>query len=228
MSAPAAYRTHADLGGKPGFGPIAPEADEPLFHAPWEPRTLALVLAMGATGQWNIDLSRAARETLPTYLQQSYYEIWANALAKLLQERGLVDEAELACGQALHPAKPLSAILRPAEVAAVLAKGSPTLRPRAQAARFALGDRVRTVPAARAGHTRLPGYVQGKVGIVTHLHGAHIYADRHAAKSSAPFDTAPEWLYGVTFEGDTLWGPDAEPGSQVCVDIWEPHLQALA
>jgi nitrile hydratase subunit beta len=25
-----------DMGGQMGFGPIAPETDEPLFHAAWE------------------------------------------------------------------------------------------------------------------------------------------------------------------------------------------------
>ncbi len=54
-----------DMGGMQGYGPVAPQADEPLFHADWERRTLALTLAAGATGAWNIDQSRAARESLP-------------------------------------------------------------------------------------------------------------------------------------------------------------------
>jgi hypothetical protein len=68
------------------------EADEPLFHADWERRALGLTLAMGASGQWNIDLSRAARESLPpaTYLSSSYYEIWIRGLEKLMLQRGLV------------------------------------------------------------------------------------------------------------------------------------------
>ena len=50
-----------DMGGRRDFGPIDIEASEPLFHADWEKRALGLTLAMGATGQWNIDISRAAR-----------------------------------------------------------------------------------------------------------------------------------------------------------------------
>ena len=63
-----------DMGGMQGYGAVQPEADEPRFHAPWERRALGLTLAMGATGQWNIDMSRAARERLPaaTYLTASY------------------------------------------------------------------------------------------------------------------------------------------------------------
>jgi nitrile hydratase len=54
-----------DMGGAQGFGPVQPEVHEPVFHAAWERRALALTLAMGATGQWNIDMSRSRRESLP-------------------------------------------------------------------------------------------------------------------------------------------------------------------
>ncbi|MGB7829866.1 MAG: nitrile hydratase subunit beta, partial [Pseudolabrys sp.] len=36
-----------DMGGKPGFGPVNPEPNEPVFHAEWEKRAFALTLAMG-------------------------------------------------------------------------------------------------------------------------------------------------------------------------------------
>ena len=57
-----------DLGGMMGFGPVIAEADEPVFHADWEKRTLALTLAAGALGEWNIDMQRHARESLPGQL----------------------------------------------------------------------------------------------------------------------------------------------------------------
>ena len=59
------YTTHADLGGQPGHGPVLPEAEGEFWHEAFEPRALAITLAIGATGAWNIDQSRAARETLP-------------------------------------------------------------------------------------------------------------------------------------------------------------------
>src|ERR1700687_3639076 len=61
------YRSHADLGGRSGLGRIVPEPEGELFHAAWEPKALALTLAIGATGAWNIDMSRSARETVPNY-----------------------------------------------------------------------------------------------------------------------------------------------------------------
>lgn len=44
-----------------------------VFHAAWEARILAVTLALGATGNWNLDMSRSAREVLPDYLDLSYY-----------------------------------------------------------------------------------------------------------------------------------------------------------
>jgi hypothetical protein len=86
-----------DLGGMHGLGPIDIEADEPVFHAEWERRVFALTLAMGARGDWNIDMSRHARENRDPvdYLSSSYYEIWLKGLEALLSERGLLDPQEL-------------------------------------------------------------------------------------------------------------------------------------
>jgi hypothetical protein len=89
-----------DLGGAQGFGPINPETDEPVFHSEWERRAAALSLAMNATGMWNIDIVRHARERIPPaeYLAASYYEKWFNGLECLLVENGLVTPEELESG----------------------------------------------------------------------------------------------------------------------------------
>ncbi|MEN9627832.1 MAG: nitrile hydratase subunit beta [Pseudomonadota bacterium] len=220
-----------DMGGLQGFGPVQLEADEPLFHADWERRALGLTLAMGASGQWNIDLSRAARESLPpaTYLSSSYYEIWIRGLEKLMLQRGLLSQAELRSGEPQDPPHALARVLKAADVAAALERGSPATRPGSAAARFAVGDRVRALNLHPQGHTRLPRYVRGQVGTVTLVHGCHVFADRHAATApGAPFDDRPEWLYTVVFAGADLWGPQAEPGTLVSVDAWEPYLEAVA
>ena len=54
-----------DMGGMQCYGPVEPEADEPVFHGEWEKRALAITVAMGGTGMWNLDQSRFARESLP-------------------------------------------------------------------------------------------------------------------------------------------------------------------
>jgi nitrile hydratase len=177
---------------------------------------------MGGTGSWNIDMSRAARETLPDYARLSYYQIWIAGLEKLLAERGLVLADELAAGQMLHPPLPIARVLHAGDVAAVLAKGSPTERPAAATARFRVGDRVRTRAGPVDHHSRLPGYVQGSQGVIERVHGAHVFAEPHAQG----LGEQPQWLYGVVFDGAELWGANAAPGLRVSVDAWEPTLEA--
>jgi nitrile hydratase subunit beta len=218
-----------DMGGLQGFGPVQREVDEPLFHADWERRALGLTLAMGATGQWNIDLSRAARESLPpaVYLSSSYYEIWIRGLEKLMLQRGLVDIDELGGDQVLQAPVPVRHVLRREQVDAALARGTPATRPETAPARFVVGDRVLARNRHPKGHTRLPRYVRGHIGVIERVHGSHVFADRHAATApGAPFDDRPEWLYTVTFDATTLWGDSAEAGTQVSVDAWEPYLEA--
>ena len=86
-----------DMGGMQDFGPVVPEPDEPIFHADWERRVLALTLATSAPGGWNIDTSRHARESLPPaqYLSSSYYQIWLAGIEKLMSERDMITPEEI-------------------------------------------------------------------------------------------------------------------------------------
>ncbi len=215
------YVNQADLGGREGFGPVVAETDEAPWHAPWEARALALSLAMGATGAWNIDMSRSARETLPDYAELSYYQIWLAALCRLMIERGLVSEDELVAVRVLVEPEPLARMLRAGEVSAALAKGSPTTRQVAARARFEIGDQVRTRAEPVEHHTRLPRYAAGRVGTIERLHGPHVFADTHARG----LGEQPQRLYTVTFEARELWADAAEPGSTVSIDAWDDYLE---
>ena len=218
------YRSHADLGGRPVREPVVAEPEDVRFHAEWEARALALTLAMGATGAWNLDMIRSARETLPAYANLSYYAIWIEALGKLMIERGLLAPDEIAAGRMLHPPRPVPRVLDAQAVPATLALGSPTLRAPARPARYAVGDRVRTRSATVAHHTRLPAYARGKAGRIECVHGVHVFADSHAQGLGED----PQWLYAVAFDAGELWGDEAAPGSTVSIDAWEPYLERAA
>ena len=217
-----------DMGGQQGFGPVLLEEKEPLFHAPWESRAMAITVAMGASGQWNIDLSRAARESLPPaiYLSSSYYEIWIRALEKLMLERGMVTQAELDSGQQSTRPIQVSKVLTRDTVDAALKAGSPTERPIDQPALFKVGQKVLARNMHPQGHTRLPRYVRGHVGTVVSLHGGHVFPDGHTLRATPPFNVPVQWLYTVVFDGPTLWGQHSDPTLEVTVDAWESYLEA--
>ncbi|MEP1931195.1 MAG: nitrile hydratase subunit beta [Roseibium sp.] len=211
-----------DLGGQMGFGPIELEDNEPNFHAKWEERAFALTLAMGATGSWNIDTSRHARESLPPadYLSSSYYKIWTMGLERLCLDNGLITESELSSGNALEPAKPVKQVLTAENVSAVLAKGGPADRPEEQPARFKVGDKIRTKRMHPEGHTRLPRYARDTVGVIDAIHGVHVFPDTSAHGKGEN----PTWLYSVAFKGTDVWGPDSDPSVSLRIDLWEPYL----
>ncbi|MEI2778550.1 MAG: nitrile hydratase subunit beta [Tetrasphaera sp.] len=207
-----------DLGGMHGFGPVVPEPDEPVFHAPWERRVLAVTLAVGALGAWNIDQSRFSRESLPPslYLASSYYRIWLEALERTLPPSGLLD------GTRDGSATPWPQLNH------ILTHGTSYDRTPEAPARFAAGEQVRTRIMHPAGHTRLPRFARGHIGTILLVHGAQVFPDRNAVPLGQRPDPRPEWLYAVEFAGTELWGPDSDPTVTVCVDAWEPYLEPVA
>jgi len=199
-----------------------PEPNEPPFHAEWERRAFALTLAMAMPGGWNIDMSRFARENRPPaeYRSLSYFQIWLAGLERLMLERKLIAEDEIAAGKSLHPAKPIARKLTSDGVAAMLHRGGPTEREVTRPARFAVGAPVRAKTINPPTHTRLPGYVRGHVGTIERVLGYHVFPDSNA--NGAGED--PQWLYTVTFNGAELWGKDSDPTLDISVDAWEPYL----
>jgi nitrile hydratase len=206
------YRSRADLGGQDVRDPIIQEPEGEYFHAAWEPRVMAMVVAMGPTGMSNIDMNRSVRETLPNYRDLTYYEIWFTALEKLAAQQGILSDSPPPPKQVLHADDVMQRIMR----------GFPASRPTTQAARFAIGDRVRTIAVQPNHHTRLPAYARGKTGVIEYLHGAHVFPDTHARG----LGESPQWLYTVAFQARELWGDAArEPNCAVSVDAFEPYLE---
>ena len=212
-----------DMGGMHGFGKVEPEPDEPVFHAPWEGRVLAMNRAMGYLGLWSIDVGRFSRETLPphVYLASSYYRKWTLGLEDLCVQFGLVADDELAAGRALHPAKPVKRVLTAVDAPKTLARGSFDRPPQAPA-KFAPGDRVRTRNINPPGHTRLPRYARGHSGVVECVRGCHVFPDVVANGKGED----PHWLYTVVFDGRELWGEATDPTVKVSIEAWEPYLEA--
>lgn len=201
-----------DMGGMHGLGPIAPEQDEPVFHAPWEGRAVGLALAAWA---WNADAWRHAQERIPglDYLRMSYYERWTTALETLLVETGLVSRQEIEARQAAagvpSVAPPPPAVPEPLPA---VQDGAPP--------HFALGEAVRARNINPTGHTRLPRYARGRPGVITADHGAHVFPDANAHG----LGKQPQRLYQVQFAAQDLWGAAARADDAVFIDLWESYL----
>ena len=210
-----------DMGGMHGFGRVEPEVpDEPVFHAPWEGRTLGLMIATGGPGLRDGSIRPAIEEIDPaTYLASSYYERWARAVEALVVAGGSLTHAEIDERAAVGRRRTRALRRhrsRPGGDGARLPRRAPRAVGRAASrARFAVGDRVTVARMAPDGHHRCPRYVRG--------------VDRRGGAAPGgwppPGDerATPRRRYTVRFAMRDLWGDDAEPG-HLFIDLWERYL----
>ena len=217
------------MGGRFGDGAIQPASTkDKTFKETWHARALAVTLATGSLRQWNLDMSRHARECLPPkdYCEFSYYNKWISALANLLVARGVISSAEFSDPiQKMHPLS--SRKLLAVEVAKVLSKGAPTSRSVEDPPKFEVGQNVKTRRAQNkfvsGGHTRLPKYAERSKGKIEICHGAHVFPDAHAHD----LGEQPEHLYTVSFLASELWESPENPNDTLCVDIWESYMEPV-
>lgn len=216
-----------DLGGTDGTGPVSHAPIEPAFHNAFEELVFAMVLITMAHREYTMDEFRHAIERMAPawYLDSSYFEHWLAAMEKLLIERGTLEAEELRdrldrirMGDAEVPERAdpeMAEMMR-----TVIETGGGTHRGPGDPT-FDVGDAVRVTNMHPEGHTRCPGYVRRAEGTVQAVYGAHVLPDSHAHGESE----SPEPLYSVRFEGEELWGEDAEAATSVSADLWESYLQ---
>ena len=208
-----------DMGGMQNMGPVRPEKNEPVFHAPWEGRIFALSNAIDA---WTLAAWRYQQELIPPseYLRMSYYERRVTSLPQLLVKTGLVTPAELESGRPGAVPTVTRRVLKASDVAPMLAAGWPSSRNVPAVARFHTGQRVRARNINPVGHTRLPRYARGKLGTIMRDHGVFVFPDADG------LGEMPQHVYSVRFEARELWGGAASQSDSVYVDLWDDHLEA--
>jgi nitrile hydratase subunit beta len=212
-----------DMGGLQDMGPVQHERDEPIFHAEWEGRIYAINSSLRASGKWNLDAWRHQIELLPPveYMRMTYYERWLPINEQLLVKHGLVTPAELATGKPDPGSTKAIPALTAATVASRLGRGiasshDPTVRPQ-----FKVGQRVRARNMHPVGHTRLPRYARGKVGIVGRDHGVYLFPDTNAHFQGQK----RQHVYSVRFTARELWGERASGRDTVHLDMWDDYLE---
>ena len=203
-----------------GFGPVVTERDEPPFHEPWEGRThgmmFGVAVARGILGfRWWIESMGN-----DAYLSTSYYEHWLHAVEQMLLVSGDLAAGELdaAAAQGLTPTDRREDPDAAAAVPLILASPPPTGRPTPPAGQFTTGDRVRVVRFVTSEHNRVPRYVRGVVGVVESVSGEEPLEE---GIEHGP----PQPVYSVAFAARDLWGDEAEPGTDVVVDLFEKYLE---
>ena len=174
-----------DLGGMHGFGPVPIEADEPLFHEPWEGRVWQMMRAT-VMARTTIDRVRHTIEQMPPveYLASSYYERWLWAIEHLAAEQGMLDNET-----------------RPPAVA----RPSPALP--TWPGRFRAGDQVRVRNPVMSGHTRVPRYLRLHVGRIERV--AFAWPNPGESAATGKYGK-PELVYTVAFAAADLFDPDAD------------------
>jgi nitrile hydratase len=85
-------------------------------------------------------------------------------------------------------------------------------------AEWQAGNRVRTRALDPAGHTRLPRYARGAVGVLVERAGRHPLADERARGGSPE----PQGVWHVRFRAEDLFGTGDHT---VTVELWEDYLE---
>ncbi|HUR02569.1 MAG TPA: nitrile hydratase subunit beta [Nonomuraea sp.] len=222
----------ADMGGTPGWGPThPPRRAEPVFEEPWQGRAFALAVLSGriACGGYNADAFRHALERLDrtAYLDDGYFGRWLNGAELMLTESAtLAPSAIDARARNLrgeHVAEPPIPGARPDYVPTAAPVGAGSLRSVETAPAFAAGERVRAKDMSVPGHTRLPGYVRGHIGVVESIQPAFVLPDTNAHFQGEN----PQYVYSVRFDSHELWGADAEPFA-LTAELFESYLEVAS
>lgn len=208
-----------DLGGRLGYAAVPVDHND-VFSQEWERRSFGVSqFAQGLSG-FNTDGFRHGleREQADLYLELDYWHRWI-----LNAERMLVEGGVLGSGAVTDRILQRRNRAEPQRTTDCMAHGERgNVRPKSTEAQYRAGDLVRAVgdPTSQ-GHTRIPGYVIGKVGSIVGDQGVWVYPDTHAHGQGEH----PQWVYSVAFDAQTLWGSDAGT-HRVCVDLFEPYLEA--
>jgi nitrile hydratase len=219
-----------DVGGVQGFGAVDPTSEESAYPEGWEGRCIGAIIGAIGAGAFNVDEFRARIEELPpaAYWSMGYYRRWLHTLERNLILHGTIareqiDERIAALADGSFASAPARDERMLAAIGDLIEHGAPLHVRAAEAPRFEIGDRVRTrrIAIGELGreHTRLPGYVQGRSGVVVRR-----YPAMHLPDASVRGEDRVEHVYAVSFAASDLWS-DGDPRSRVSVDVFESYIE---
>jgi nitrile hydratase len=229
------------IGGLEGLGPV--EFEKRVFAEEWEKRIFGIHVAMMALSnhlplartqstfknKWTWGHLRAGGEGMDPfdYFKYRYYERWFIGILGFFIAEGYITEAELdAETEAILNSERMAAAKSgdpaiDARIEKYLLVGDSPKRDVVYVSRFAVGDKVlvKDVPAAK--HTRLPGFLRGRIGTVKTVYpGAYCYFFSIGADGIGP--AMP--VYCVKFDPAELWGGIVEDGFSIYADLFDAYL----
>jgi nitrile hydratase beta subunit len=229
------------LGGLEGLDPI--QLETRVFVQDWEQRIFGIHTAMMALSPqldlettpstfstiWTwADLRKGAEAMNPfDYFKFRYYEKWLGGISGYFVDKGYItqDELESRTNAFLKASSmPLPQGGDPSidqRIRKYLLIGDDPKRDRASAPRFKQGEIVQVRDPDTVDHTRLPGHLRTKVGVID-----SIYADSYTYLC----DTGPDGVgdampvYCVRFDPDVLWPGNTEDNFTFYADLFEAYL----
>jgi len=172
---------------------------------------------------WTTDWWRHVRELIEPadYLTRRYFDQWMQTQTAALIDSGVLTLEEVTSADLTSaPKRNGSAIRRSDVIEMVAALAKDYSRQTEAPPTFARGDSVRARSMGATGHTRLPAYARGRVGVVHAHRGAHVFPG-----ASARGKEMAEHLYTVAFPADALWPEAAGRRDRIFVDLWESYLE---
>lgn len=238
------------LGGIENLGPVNTETR--VFVEPWETRIFGIHTVMMAESAHLIDaLAAYPVDQLPTkfkdnwtwaslrtgaedmqpfeYFKYRYYEKWLGGISQFFVDQGYITAEELAEKTEHYRKQPDAALPdQPnaeleAQIGAYLLKGDSGYNALAEAPRFKVGDTVRIADPEAVDHTRLPGYLRSKKGIVDVVYpGAFSYF----VSTGVDGIGKPMPVYRIAFDAADIWGPGkSEPHTTIYADLYDAYVE---
>jgi len=239
------------LGGLENLGPV--NLEKKVFVQEWEKRIFGIHTVMMAISK-HLDeaLPKYPINELPTafkevwtwahlrtgaegmnpfeYFKFRYYEKWLMGISQFFVDSGYITAKELdemIAHYSTQPSAPLPSqpnVAIKEQVIRYLNLGDSGLRVPLTTPRFKLGDTVYVGDPAAADHSRLPGFLRNKRGVISEVYDG---AFEYFVSTGPDGLEGPQHVYCVSFDAADIWGPDmCEPNTIIYADLFDAYLQA--